>query len=291
MFEGVLSALVTPFKDNGSQIDTEAWKSLIEWQIACGVGGLVVFGTTGESATLSVDEKLHLAETAVQVANGRLPIVAGSGSNNTNASVNLSKQLKTLGVDGVLAVTPYYNKPTQEGIFQHFSAIANEGGLPVVLYNIPSRTNLTISMETFARLAQNPNIVGLKQAADSVSDLLELSKILETTNVNLLAGDDPLVYSVMSVGGKGVISASANVLPEEFVSLVSAAQSSDMQTALKIQQDLLPKIRALFLETNPSPAKFVLKKMGRIPCSCVRLPLVEVSDTTADKLSLIFGLE
>lgn len=290
MFEGVLSALVTPFKDGGDEIDYHAWQSLIEWQLSCGIHGIVAFGTTGESATLSVEEKIQLAKTAVEVVGGKVPVIAGSGTNNTAASIHLTQKLKEVGIDGILAVTPYYNKPTQEGIFQHFSALADKGGLPVILYNIPSRTNLSISIPTFSRLAPNPNIVGVKQAADSVSELMELSSVLAGHGVALLAGDDPLVYSVMSVGGKGVISASANVIPSYFVDLVKAAQSGDMAKALAVQQEVLPLVRALFMETNPSPAKYVLKEMGKIPSSRVRLPLVQITDATAQHLKSTFGL-
>ena len=281
MIEGVYPALITPFRSTSAgatEIDFAALEELIEWHLQCGVSGFVVYGTTGESATLTAEEKLAITKRSLEVVKGRVPVVAGTGTNNTETSVAFTKQVKELGVDAVLAVAPYYNKPSQEGLYQHFTAIA-ECGLPVVLYNVPGRTVTSISVETFARLAENPAIVACKQAVDSVSELMALSAAC-ADKINILAGDDPLVYAVLASRGTGVISASANVIPEEMVAICRYYQSGDTANSLKAQQDALPMIKALFAETNPTPAKAALKMMGKISDDAVRLPLVPASEAT-----------
>jgi 4-hydroxy-tetrahydrodipicolinate synthase len=288
MFHGVLTALVTPFEPQGSnEIDWKSYEDLVEWQLASGVHGLVLYGTTGESATLRTEEKLELLKKTRDIVRGRVPLVVGAGTNNTRDTLDFIELVKPLSPEGILAVTPYYNKPSQEGLFQHFQEIATRGGLPVVVYNVPSRTALDISIDTFVRLSEVPNIVAVKQATDSVSNLTELGyKIAK--KVSLLAGDDPVVLYTMLVGGKGVISASASVLPEEFAALVAACSEKKWDTASQLQMDLLPKIKALFVETNPCPAKAVLMKKGIIRSDAVRLPLVQVSDQNRKFLDLVF---
>lgn len=288
---GVLTALVTPFLESpaGSPaIDYDAWESLIEWQLASKVDGLVIFGTTGESATLEVDEKLELARRTLAIVKGRVPVIAGSGSNNTRKSIELTRELKDIGVDAALAVAPYYNKPTQEGLYQHFRTLAQEGGLPIVLYNVPSRTSVSISVETFARLAKLPEVIAVKQASDSAGELTELAAALNG-NAALLAGDDPIVYVVMALGGTGVISASASVIPERMKAITDNVFNGNWEQALVKQQEALPYIHALFRETNPAPAKAALKILGRLPHETLRLPLVPVTETTRAELSELFG--
>lgn len=289
MLKGVNTAIITPFKLEHGQavIDYTSWANLIEWQISQGVDGLTLFGTTGESATLTPEEKILLTKSAVEVVKGRIPLIVGSGSNNTKASIELTQSLRNFGVDAALAISPYYNKPTQAGLIAHFSAIAKEGGLPVVVYNIPARTNVKINIETFSELTKVPGIIGVKQAVDSIVELTELAGVLAGSKIEILAGDDPLVYAVMTVGGKGVISASANVAPKKFKEIITFAQAGKWNEALKIQQDLLPLINALFAETNPGPVKAALEIMKKIPCSAMRLPLVDISATTREELKKV----
>ena len=286
MFEGVLPALVTPFRQESggeTSVDYASWESLVEWQLECGVTGLVIYGTTGESATLSTEEKLELTKRTLNQVQGRVPVIAGTGSNNTATSIEFTKQVKELGVDGALAVAPYYNKPSQEGLFQHFSAIANQGGLPLIVYNVPGRTVVSVSVDTFARLAENPNIVACKQAVDSVSELMALSAVC-AEKMNILAGDDPLLFAVLASGGKGVISASASVIPEEMLAIYNAYLRGDIAGSLKAQQDALPIISAMFCETNPTPAKAALQMMGKIAEDTVRLPLVPATEAARTRL-------
>lgn len=288
MFQGTITALVTPFKGASAELDLPGLERLIEWQVASGVDGLVLFGTTGEAATLSDAEKTAVLKRGLEVVAGRIPVLAGTGTNNTKHSISLTQEAKRLGADGVLVVSPYYNKPTQEGLFQHFRAVAQEGALPVVVYNIPGRTSVEIHTDTFRRLAEVPGIVAVKQAVDSVVKLLEVAEALDG-RVSLLAGDDPLTHSVFAVGGKGVISATATALPELMLAITRPGLVGDMASCLKAQIAALEKINAMFLETNPAPAKAVLKLLGLIDEDTLRLPLVPVSDATRKKLQALFG--
>lgn len=288
MFQGTITALATPFKGPNAELDIAGLDRLIEWQVASGVDGLVLFGTTGEAATLSDGEKCTILKRGLEVVAGRIPVLAGTGSNNTKHSIALTQEAKRLGADGVLVVSPYYNKPTQEGLFQHFRAVAVEGGLPAVVYNIPGRTSVEIHTETFRRLAAVPGISAVKQAVDSVVKLLEISDALGG-KVTLLAGDDPLTHAVFSVGGKGVISATATALPELMLAITRPGLAGDMEACLKAQIAALDRINAMFMETNPAPAKAVLKLLGLIEEDTLRLPLVPVSETTLGKLKQLFG--
>jgi 4-hydroxy-tetrahydrodipicolinate synthase len=289
MFSGVLSALVTPFISNeDTEIDWNSFDDLLEWQLSSGVHGLVLYGTTGESATLSTLEKIEILKRAKAIVKGRVPLIIGAGTNSTNGTLEFIEEVKDLKPEALLAVAPYYNKPSQEGMYRHFEKIAIDGGLPLVLYNVPSRTVVEISVETLIRLANVKNIVALKQATDSVSNLTELG--LKISNkISLLAGDDPVFLYTMLMGGKGIISASAGVLPLEFVSLYNACINKEWEAASKIQKDLSPLIQSLFIETNPCPAKAVLMKKGIIKSDAVRLPLVSVSDKTREILDSVFS--
>ena len=290
MFQGTITALATPFKGANAELDIAGLDRLLEWQVASGIDGLVLFGTTGEAATLTDAEKFTILKRGLEVVAGRVPVLAGTGTNNTKHSIALTQEARRIGADGVLVVSPYYNKPTQEGLFQHFRAVSEEGGLPVVVYNIPGRTSVEIQTETFRRLAAVPGISAVKQAVDSVQKLLEIAEALEG-RVTLLAGDDPLTHAVFSVGGKGVISATATALPELMLAITRPGLNGDLSACLKAQIAALERINAMFMETNPGPAKAVLKLLGLIDEDTVRLPLVQVSEATRKKLQLLFGSE
>ncbi|MCL4139576.1 UNVERIFIED_CONTAM: hypothetical protein GTU68_012033 [Idotea baltica] len=284
---GVFPALVTPFRENSTslpEIDWESWEKLVEWQIESGVSGLVVLGTTGESATLSKEEKLEVCRrTVAQVAN-RVPIIVGTGSNNTHESLEMTKAVSELGVQAALAVTPYYNKPSQAGLIKHFSLLADEGGLPLIIYNVPSRTVTSISIESYSELSAHPNIIAGKQAVDSISELVELSASVKP-GFSILAGDDSIFHSVLCCGGTGVISATASALPKEMIAISDAYFRGDIKASLKAQQDLLPAISVMFSETNPTPAKAALAMLGIIAEDTVRLPLVVAQESTKKALA------
>ncbi len=287
MFEGVHTALITPFKNQGKfgagEIDYERLAALIERQITAGVNGITICGTTGESPALSEEEKLSLIGKTVEICSGRVQVIAGTGSNCTRSTVAFTEKAAALGVDGALVVVPYYNRPTQKGLLAHFELVAKESSVPVVLYNVPSRTGVGISLETFEKLLPHPNIVAVKEATNCSSGLLALARCAEG-KASLLSGEDTNVFSLMTLGGTGVISASANVIPEIFVSITAAAKSGDWQTARQVQQDALPLINALFRESNPGPAKAALACMGLLPEEGLRLPLVAASEETRREL-------
>lgn len=290
--KGVFPALVTPFCEGSSEmpeIDWASWERLVDWQLECGIQGLVIFGTTGESATLTKEEKLELSQRTVEQVGGRVPVIAGCGSNNTLESLKLTQEVAAVGIDAVLAVAPYYNKPNQLGLIQHFSLIADRGGLPLILYNVPSRTVISISVDTFAKLSQHPNIIAGKQAVDSISELVELSAAVGP-EFNILAGDDAIFHSVLCCGGSGVISATASALPKEMLAIWDAFQKGDLEASLQAQQALLPAISALFSETNPTPAKAALVLRGIIAEETVRLPLVPIQESTRNELRKVLPL-
>lgn len=282
MFRGTIPALITPFKDAPQEhpaVDFRALEGLVEWQLSSGVDGLCVCGTTAESATLDHDEKLAIIRRVLEINNKRVPVIVGTGSNDTATTLSFTKEVKQLGADGALVVSPYYNKPTQEGLYQHFKLVAEKGGLPVVLYNIPGRSGVAIGVETFRRLAELEEIVAVKQAVDSADALIKLRAAVED-RMDILSGDCSMVYSVLAVGGKGTITASANVIPKEMCAITNAAKKGDMQAALNAQIRVLGIIDALFAETNPAPAKAALKMLGKIEHETLRLPLVAVKEET-----------
>ena len=285
MFEGAYSAIITPFKEGDSAarpaIDYEALESFVEWQLAEGLSGLVVCGTTGESATLTLEERFALISRVVELVKGRVPVIAGTGNNSTADSIEMTKRASVLGVDAALVVAPYYNKPTQEGLYEHFRAIAKEGGLPLVVYNVPSRCGVEISVETLSRLADLDGVVAIKQAVDSASKLIELAG-LAADKVDILAGNCEITYFVMTVGGKGVISATANVIPALMSEIVSAGLKGDFSAAFGAQKRALPVIKAMFSESNPIPIKAALLSEGRIPSEARRLPLPPAQQATRE---------
>ena len=270
MFSGTFTALVTPFR-NG-EVDVEALEGMVEFQIQHGVSGLVPCGTTGETPAMSEAEDRLVVETVVRVTNGRVPVIAGTGSNSTDMAIKYTKMAQEVGADGSLQVTPYYNKPNQEGMYRHFAAIAESTDLPLVLYNIPGRTGVTISAETLARLAEIPNVVGVKDSTlsmDMIADVVSLCG----EEFDVLSGDDPMTLPLVALGGRGVISVASNVAPGAVSDLVKALMEGDWERGRELHYELLPLFRTLFIETNPIPVKTAASLLGL--CSDeMRLPLV-----------------
>ena len=275
MFRGTFTALVTPFR-NGS-IDVSAFQTLIETQIAAGITGVVAIGTTGESPTLSRDERQQVIRLTVATANKRCVVIAGTGSNATEHAVADTKTAEKLGVDGALLVAPYYNKPSQEGLFRHFKAIAEATSLPIILYNIHGRCSVDITPETVVRLAKDcRNIVSIKEASGSVDRVSDLRRRLPES-FTILSGDDSLTLPFMSVGAAGVVSVASNLFPAEVCALVRACESGDFKSAATLHRKLLPLFKDLFIEPNPVPVKTALGWRGTMSGD-VRLPLCEMSD-------------
>ncbi|MBK8277727.1 MAG: 4-hydroxy-tetrahydrodipicolinate synthase [Nitrospira sp.] len=280
MFTGSLVAIVTPFRKG--KVDERALADLIEWQIANGTNGIVPCGTTGESATLSHDEHNRVIELTVEVARRRVPVVAGTGSNSTDEAIALTKHAKQAGADGSLLITPYYNKPTQEGLYRHYRAVAEAVDLPLVLYNIPGRTGVNMLPTTIARLTALPTIVGVKEGSGSVQQASDIVQMCGD-RLTVLAGDDALTLPMMAVGGKGVITVTANIVPAEMAGLVKAFAEGKIEDARRIHFKLSPLFAALFFETNPIPVKEALSMMGKIDPE-LRLPLCPMAQDTREKL-------
>ncbi len=281
MFSGAFTALVTPFR-NG-EVDVEALEGLVELQIQSGIHGLVPCGTTGETPAMSEREDRLVIETVVRVANGRVPVIAGSGSNSTDMAIKYTKMAEEAGADGSLQVAPYYNKPTQEGLYRHFATIAENTSLPLVLYNIPGRTAVTISVETMARLAEEiPNVVGVKDSTLSMNVVSDI-KASCGEGFDVLSGDDPMTLPLMALGGNGVISVASNVAPSAVSDMVNALLSGDFERGRELHYELLPLFRALFVETNPIPVKTAASLLGL--CSDeMRLPMIPLSGPNLDHL-------
>jgi len=273
MFEGAFTALVTPFR-NGRP-DEDSYRALIDWQIRSGIHGIVPCGTTGESATLSHEEHKRILEIAVDEARGRAPVIAGTGSNSTREAVRLTSHAREIGADAALVITPYYNKPTPEGIYQHYKAISDETHFPIIVYNVPSRTGTNLTPETVARLAKIGDIVGIKEAT---GDLKQASEIIEACDgeLTVLSGDDFTVLPLLAVGGHGVISVVSNLVPDQMAAMVEAMKKGDLATAREIHKKILPLARAMFIETNPIPVKTSLAMMGKM-VEEFRLPLCSMS--------------
>ena len=273
-FRGSFTALVTPFK-NGS-VDEEAFRALVDWQINEGTNGLVPVGTTGESPTLSHDEHMKVVEWCVDQAKGRVPVVAGAGSNSTKEAIDFSRHAEEAGADAVLIVTPYYNKPTQEGLYQHFKAINDAIGIPIIIYNIPARSVIDMSVDTMTRLFDLKNIAGVK---DATANVLRVSqqRAAMGPDFNQLSGEDGTAIGFMAHGGHGCISVTANVAPRLCAEFQGACLKGDYATALKLQDKLLPLHQNLFIETNPAPAKYALSVLGKC-AETVRLPMVPLAD-------------
>ncbi len=278
MFTGSIVAIVTPFS-NG-QVDYQKLRELVEFHIANGTNGIVPCGTTGESPTLSHEEHERVIKEIVDVAKGKVSVLAGTGSNSTSETLRLTKYAKDVGADGALVITPYYNKPTQKGLYLHFKAVTDTVDIPVVIYNVPSRTGVSISPETVAKLAEIKNIVGIKEAS---GDLDQASAILSLCEIDVLSGDDSLTLPIMSIGGKGVISVAANIVPRDVSNMVSLFAKGEVKEAQKLHSKLFKLCRAMFIETNPIPIKAAMKLLGRLNGEN-RLPLCEMESANEDKL-------
>ncbi|MFO8013562.1 MAG: 4-hydroxy-tetrahydrodipicolinate synthase [Phycisphaerae bacterium] len=279
MFQGTLVALVTPFADG--KVDYAAIERLVDWHVEQGTDGLVPVGTTGESPTVDVDEHEKIIETVVRCADGRVPVVAGTGGNATAEAIDLTRFARDVGADGSLQVCPYYNKPTQDGLYAHFSAIAEACDLPMVLYNIPGRTGVSMTPETVARLADLDQVVAIKEATGSMD---QASEILARCDLAVLSGDDSLTLPLMALGGVGVISVVANLVPQDMKRLTDAMLAGDVATAREAHRRLFPLCRAMFVETNPIPIKTAMTWAGLLESDERRLPLTDLAPASADAL-------
>ncbi len=279
-FRGSMVALVTPFC-NG-RVDIPRLKGLVDWHVRQGTDGLVPCGTTGESATLSHEEHEQVIEVVIQAARGRIPVIPGTGSNNTDEAIRLTRHAERAGADAALLIAPYYNRPTQEGLYRHFKAVAEASRLPLILYNIASRTGVNIEPETFARLAALKTIAGVKEASGSLEQMARI-KALCGDRFALIAGDDALTLPVLAIGGTGVISVVANILPKPVAQLVKAFERGRMAEARKLHYHLLAITKAMFLETNPIPVKTAMGLMGLLEPE-LRLPLCPMSPANQEKL-------
>lgn len=280
MFKGSMVALVTPFR-NG-KVDEKALKELVEFHIKNGTTALVPCGTTGESATLSYDEHDKVIELTVQFAKGRITVIAGTGSNSTEEAIMLTRHAKKVGANASLQVSPYYNRPTQKGLYLHFKAIAEAVDIPIILYNIASRTGVNIEPETFVKLAEIKNIIGVKEASGSLEQMSRIRKLCPKDFL-LISGDDALTLPVMSIGGVGVISVVANIIPRDVADMCAAFEKRDIKRAEELHYKMLPLVKAMFIETNPIPVKVAMGLMKMIDPQ-LRLPLCEMLPENKEKL-------
>lgn len=273
--KGSIVALVTPFKENGD-VDFDALDRLVDFHLANGTDGILVLGTSGESATMTDAEDVAVAQHVVNRVNGRIPVIGGAGSNSTRESLNKAKSLEMIGCDGLLLITPYYNKSNEEGVYLHFTTVLDQIEVPAILYNVPSRTGCSISERNVARLAQHPKVLGIKEASGSISYATAVAKYVGP-DFKLFSGNDDMVVPLLSLGGSGVISVWANVQPQLVHDMVMSYLNGDYQAALRTQLDGLDLVHALFCEVNPIPVKAALAMMGLIP-EAYRLPLTTISD-------------
>ena len=280
LFKGAGTAIVTPFDENGVNVDE--FKRLIEFQISEGIDAIIVCGTTGESSTMTKEEKIAAIECAVKTSNGRVPIIAGTGSNNTAQAIEMSKIAEGLGVDGLLLVTPYYNKTTQKGLIAHYTAIAKEVSLPIVLYSVPSRTGVNIAPETCLELSKTDNIVAIKEASGDLSQIAKIAHLCGE-NLHIYSGNDDQIVPILSLGGLGVISVLSNVKPRLTHEIVQNFLDGNIKEATKLQLDSIPLINTLFAEVNPIPVKAALNIIG-YNFGEPRLPLIPASDSVKEKL-------
>lgn len=279
--DGAIVAIVTPFRDG--QLDEEAFRNLIEWHIRSGTHCIVPCGTTGESATLSHEEHMRVVELTVETVNGRVPVIAGTGSNSTSETILLTRHAKMAGADAALLITPYYNKPSQEGLYQHFMTVAEACKFPMILYNVPGRTGVNMLPQTVARCAKNRHVIGIKEATGNLKQVGDVIRLCPK-NFVLLSGDDFTAFPTMALGGRGVISVASNVMPKEMAAMIDAFIKGDLVKARGLHYKLSPLFDALFFETNPVPAKTALALMGRIPSGEVRQPLAPLSEANEQRL-------
>ena len=289
MFTGAIVAIVTPFK-NG-RVDEETFRELIDFQISKGTRGIVPCGTTGESSTLSHEEHDRVIAMAIDAAKKRVPVIAGTGSNSTEEALRLTRHAHEAGADGALMVCPYYNRPSQEGLYRHYKIIAESVPIPIIPYNIPGRTGVNMLPETVARLSRISNIVGIKEASGSLKQMQDVISLCGE-DFDVLSGDDFFTLPLLLIGGKGVISTVSNIAPAAMADMIAAFESGDIPLARKLHDKMVPLIDALFIETNPVPVKAALAMMGKMDDS-VRLPLCKMSDSNYEKLRkamINFGL-
>lgn len=284
LFRGAFVAIVTPFIDG--QVDEQGLKDLIEFQIANGTHGIVPCGTTGESATLSHEEHHRVVELTIKTVNGRIPVLAGTGSNSTEETIELTKHAKEVGADGALVITPYYNKPSQEGLYQHFKSVAEAVDIPLILYNVPSRTAVDMAAATVARCAEVDNIVGIKEATGDMNRACDVIRRCPS-DFAILSGDDFTSMSLVLLGGAGVISVLSNVHPKGMADLMNAALAGDVVKAREIQYQLFPLMQAMFFDTNPVPAKKSLELMGKIKSGTPRQPLWQMGEEPLSRMKAV----
>jgi 4-hydroxy-tetrahydrodipicolinate synthase len=286
--QGLFTAIITPFTDDGSKIDYDAYQKLIEKQIEAGVSGIVPCGTTGESPTLTHKEHLELIKKTVEFVQGRAMVIAGTGSNSTQEALEMTKQACDYGVNAVMLVNPYYNKPTQEGLYRHFKTIAENSSVPVILYNIKGRTAVNIEPETFVRLAEIPNIVAVKEAS---GDLNQMAKIIKYTNnkLTILSGDDNITPAVMAIGGMGVVSVASNIYPKRMVKMIDYYLAGQFEKGNQIFYELFDFMNAMFWETNPIPVKTAAGLLGMCKPT-LRLPLCEMNPEKVQRLKKVLEL-
>ncbi len=283
MFRGAIVAIVTPFKKG--KVDEAALRKLVEFQIKNGTDGIVPCGTTGESSTLSHEEHDRVIEIVIDAVNRRVPVIAGTGSNSTAEAIRLTRHAHEAGADGALMVAPYYNRPTQEGLYQHYKAVADAVPIPIIIYNIPGRTGVNINPDTLARLAKVKNIVGVKEASGSIKQMSDVIRLCGP-DFDVLSGDDLFTLPLMAMGGRGVISVISNVAPADMAAMVDAFDAGDYEKARTLHHKMAPLIDALFIETNPTPAKAALAMMKKISAE-VRLPLYRMSEGNHEKLKKV----
>lgn len=277
MFTGSIVALVTPMNDKGA-VDRASLKKLIDYHVSSGTAAIVSVGTTGESATLGHDEHIEVVLQTLELAAGRIPVIAGTGANATSEAISLTQHLSNTGIVGCLTVTPYYNKPTQEGLYQHFKAIAESTDLPQILYNVPSRTGCDMLPPTIARLAKIKNIVAVKEATGNLSRVSQIQVLLDDEDFILLSGDDASSLDFMQLGGRGVISVTANVAAQEMAQLCHLAAQGNFAEARRLNQRLMPLHQDLFVEPNPIPVKWACKALGLMATDTMRLPMLPLTD-------------
>lgn len=282
MFKGAITAIVTPFKENG-ELDEESLRRLVEFQIENGIDGIVPCGTTGESPTLDYEEHQRVIEIVIDAAKGKVPVIAGTGSNSAKEAIEITKHAADAGADASLQVCPYYNKPTQEGLYRHFSAIANSVDIPIIVYNIQGRTGVNMETQTLARLAkEHSSIIGVKEASGNIAQMMDVISTLPKEFV-VLSGDDNLTLPLMVLGGKGVISVASNIAPKEMHNMTEYALNGDFEKARKLHYELLPLFKGIFIETNPIPIKAALAMKGLVK-ETYRLPLCEMKAENREKL-------
>jgi 4-hydroxy-tetrahydrodipicolinate synthase len=281
LLKGCYVAIVTPFTESG-EIDEKGLRSNIEFLISNGVSGIVPCGTTGESATLSWEEHNHVVDIALDQVKDRIQVIAGAGSNNTKESLNAAIHAKENGAEAILCITPYYNKPTQEGLYQHYKVLATTVDIPIIMYNVPGRTGVNLLPKTVERLCEFKNIIGIKEASGNILQISEIHKRCGD-RLTILSGDDALTFPILACGGKGVISVVANIWPSKVVEMINAFEQKDFAKALSLHEELLPVSNAMFLETNPGPVKTAMNYLG-LAAGPLRLPLVQMENDTRDKL-------